>query len=202
MMRAKLAGYLERPQVVFNRYPQSDTSLPARYGRAIARFMQSGLRAALPEVDALIKERPDNPYFWELKADFLVRSGQQREAIVPLRHALRLSGEANLIRVQLAQALLATQDAAVVGEAVDLLRKSLIEDENQGAYRSLGDAYYRQGKQAEANAAIAQAYFLEGDVKQAQIFAKRAQAGLRQGTPAWIKMDDIIRYKPDSELHN
>jgi predicted Zn-dependent protease len=202
MMRAKLAGYLERPQVVFNRYPPSDASLPARYGRAIARFMQGGLRAALPEVDALIKERPDNPYFWELKADFLVRSGQQREAIAPLRQALRLSGEANLIRVQLAQALLATQDAAVVNEAVELLRKSLIEDENQGAYRSLGDAYYRQGRQAEANAAIAQAHFLEGDIKQAQIFAKRAQAGLKQGTPAWIKMDDIIRYKPDAELQN
>jgi predicted Zn-dependent protease len=203
MMRAKLAGYLERPQVVFNRYPASDNSLPARYARAIARFMQGGqgaLAAALSDVDALIRERPDNAYFHELKADFLSRAGHSREAIAPLRQALKLSGESSLIRVQLATALLASNNPAVVEEAVELLRKSLIDDQNQRAYRSLADAYYRQGKQAEADAAIAQAYFLEGDIKQAQVFAKRAQRGLRQGSPLWIKMDDIIGYKQDSEL--
>jgi predicted Zn-dependent protease len=203
MMRAKLAGYLERPQVVFNRYPRSDTSLPARYARAIATFMQGGqsaLPAALEQVDALIRERPDNPYFHELKADFLTRSGKSREAIAPLRQALRLSKGASLIRVQLASALLATNDPKVVGEAADLLRKSIIEDENPRAYRSLADAYYRLGRQAEADAAIAQAYFLEGDVKQAQNFATRAQRALRQGSPTWLKMDDIINYKSSSDL--
>ncbi len=203
MMRAKLAGYLERPQVVFNRYPRSDTSLPARYARAIATFMQGGqsaLPAALEQVDALIRERPDNPYFHELKADFLTRSGKSREAIAPLRQALRLSKGASLIRVQLASALLATNDPKVVSEAADLLRKSIIEDENPRAYRSLADAYYRLGRQAEADAAIAQAYFLEGDVKQAQNFATRAQRALRQGSPTWLKMDDIINYKSSSDL--
>ncbi len=203
MMRAKLAGYLERPQVVFNRYPASDGSLPARYARAIARFMQGGqnaLPAALADADALIREKPDNPYFHELKADFLSRSGKSNEAIAPLRQALRLSNGANLIRVQLASALLASNNPGVVNEAAELLRKSLIEDQNSRAYRALADANYRLGKQAEADAAIAQAYFLEGDVKQAQIFAQRAQRALRKGSPAWLKMDDIISHKPDTNL--
>jgi len=203
MMRAKLAGYLERPQVVFNRYPASDGSLPARYARAIARFMQGGqnaLPAALADTDALIREKPDNPYFHELKADFLSRSGKSNEAIAPLRQALRLSNGANLIRVQLASALLASNNPGVVNEAAELLRKSLIEDQNSRAYRALADANYRLGKQAEADAAIAQAYFLEGDVKQAQIFAQRAQRALRKGSPAWLKMDDIISHKPDTNL--
>ncbi len=203
MMRAKLAGYLERPQVVFNRYPNSDVSLPARYARAIARFMQGGqnaLPAALADVDALIRERPDNPYFYELKGDFLTRSGKNAEAIAPLRQALKLSDNANLIRVQLASALLGSNNSAVVNEAADLLRKSLVEDQNSRAYRTLADAYYRQGKQADADAAIAQASFLEGNLQQAQNFAKRAQRALRQGSPAWLKMDDIISYKPDTNL--
>jgi predicted Zn-dependent protease len=202
MMRAKLAGYLERPQVVFNRYPVSDNSLPARYGRAIAKFMQGGpdgLPTALVEVESLVRERPDNPHFWELKGDLMIRSGHSRDAIAPLRQALKLSGEASLIRVQLASALLATNDPGVVSEAIDLLRRSLVDEQNQRAYRALADAYYRQGKQADADAAIAQAYFLEGDVKQAQVFAQRAQRALRQGSPAWIKMDDIINYKPPNE---
>jgi predicted Zn-dependent protease len=202
MMRAKLAGYLERPQVVFNRYPVSDNSLPARYGRAIAKFMQGGpdgLPTALVEVESLVRERPDNPHFWELKGDLMIRSGHSRDAIAPLRQALKLSGEASLIRVQLASALLATNDPGVVSEAIDLLRRSLVDEQNQRAYRALADAYYRQGKQADADAAIAQAYFVEGDVKQAQVFAQRAQRALRQGSPAWIKMDDIINYKPPNE---
>ena len=105
LMRAKLSGYLERPQVVFNRYPPSDKSLPARYARAIARFFQGGeggLEAALADVDSLLRERPDNPYFWEVKGDLLMRSGKMREAIPPLRQAIKLDPEASLIRVQLA----------------------------------------------------------------------------------------------------
>jgi predicted Zn-dependent protease len=203
MMRAKLAGYLERPQVVFNRYPRSDTSLPARYARAIASFMQGGqsaLPAALAQVDALIREVPGNPYFYELKGDFLTRSGKNREAIAPLRQALRLSKGAPLIRVQLASALLASNDPKVVGEAADLLRKAVVEDDNPRAYRSLADAYYRLGRQADADASIAQAYFLEGNIKQAQTFAQRAQRALKKGSPAWLRMDDIIRYKDASNL--
>ena len=42
LMRAKLSGYLEPPSTVFNRYPRTDTSLPARYARGIARYFQGG----------------------------------------------------------------------------------------------------------------------------------------------------------------
>ena len=51
---------------------------------------------------------------------------------------------------------------------------------------------------AEADAMIAQAHFLEGDLKNAQLFAKRAQSKLRSGTPEWLKNDDIINYKPQT----
>lgn len=42
----------------------------------------------------------------------------------------------------------------------------------------------------------AQARFLEGNLKEAQIFAKRAQVKLKPGTPEWTKNDDILNYKP------
>ena len=102
--------------------------------------------------------------------------------------------------MQLASALLASNNPKVVGEAADLLRKAVVEDDNPRAYRSLADAYYRLGRQAEADASIAQAYFLEGNVKQAQNFAQRAQRALRKGSPAWLRMDDIISYKQSSDL--
>jgi predicted Zn-dependent protease len=201
LMRAKLSGYLERPQIVFNRYPPSDNSLPARYARAIARFFQGGpggLEASLADVDSLIRERPDSPYFWEVKGDLLMRSGKTQEAIAALRQALKLDPEASLIRVQLASALQTIDSPQAVNESVALLRQSLVDDENAHAYRLLATSYYKQGKRPQADAMIAQAYFVDGDVKQAQIFAKRAQTQLRAGSPEWLKNDDIINYKPQT----
>lgn len=199
LMRAKLSGYLERPGIVMNRYPPSDTSLPARYARAVARFFQGGagaLEAALVELDGLIRERPDYAYFYELKADLLMRSGKFADAIPNLRQALKLAPDSPLMRVQLATALQQQGGDAGVTESVTLLRKSIVEDQNANAFRMLASAYYKQGKGPEADAMTAQAYFLEGNLKQSQIFAKRAQAGLKPGSPEWLKNDDIINFKP------
>ena len=195
LMRAKIAGYLERPTIVFNRYPANNNSLPARYARTIATFFQSGLERSLPLVDALIREKPDNPYFHELKGDFLMRTGKTREAIPPLRASLKLLNDAPLISVRLAQALISGDNAAGADEAIALARKSLIDDPNPQAHRILAQGYQIKNKLPESYLATAEALFLEGDVKQAQIMAKRAQVGLRNGSPEWIRAGDIVNYK-------
>ncbi len=199
LMRAKLSGYLESPAIVLNRYPRTDNSLPARYARGIARYFQGGrggLEAALQEIDQLIKVRPSNPYFWEVKGDMLMRSGKSREAIPFLRKAIKLSPvKAPLMEVQLATAL---QNAGKGGlkESVKLLKKSLRSDKNPRAYRLLATAYYNNGDRPKADAMTAQAYFLEGNIPQAQIFAKRAYRALKAGTPEWIRNEDILKYRP------
>jgi predicted Zn-dependent protease len=201
LMRAKLSGYLEKPAVVYNRYPETDQTLPARYARALASFFRGGpgaLETALAQTDALIASRPSYPYVWEANGDLLMRAGRTHEAIPALRQALKLDPNSSLIQVQLAGALQEDQGDAGVTESVALLRKSLIDDENSRAYRLLANSYYKQGKRPEADAMIAQAYFIEGDVKEAQLFAKRAQVKLRSGTPEWLKNDDIINYKPQT----
>ena len=38
LMRAKLSGFLDRPDTIARRYPTSDQSLPARYARAISAY--------------------------------------------------------------------------------------------------------------------------------------------------------------------
>ncbi|MDX2157158.1 MAG: M48 family metalloprotease [Hyphomicrobiaceae bacterium] len=195
LMRAKLAGYLERPAIVFNRYRPADQSLPARYARTIATFFGKGIDAALPEAEKLIAEHPKNPYFHELKADFLMRSGRGRAAIGPQRAALKLAGDAPLMAVRLAQALDSETDAASVDEVIALTRRSIITDKNPQAYRLLASGYAKQGKVAEADLAIAEAHFLEGNIKQAQIFAKRSQRGLKAGTPEGLRAGDIVSYK-------
>jgi predicted Zn-dependent protease len=201
LMRAKLSGYIENPSTVFNRYPTTDQSLPARYARAAARFRMGGgnsLEQALADAESLIKTNPQNPYFWELKGDFLQKSGRPREAIPVMRQAMKLAGgEVPLMNVQLAQVLLQTKDPAGLDEAIGILRKAITrENENALAYNMLGQAYYDKGLIPQSELARAQGLFYFGAVKQAQEFAKRAQSGLKPGSPEWVKADDIVNYKP------
>lgn len=201
LMRAKLSGYLESPSIVLNRYPESDKSLPGRYARAIATFFRGGpgaLNDAMKQIDGMIRENPKYPYFYELKADFLMRSGKMKQAVPDLDQTLKLAPGSPLIQVELARALQGNGETGDLKESITLLRKSLITDENGKAYRLLANAYYKQGKRPEADAMTAQAYFYEGDVKQAQIFAKRAQSRLKAGSPEWLKNGDIINYKPQT----
>src|SRR3954452_2351303 len=125
LVRAKLYGFLERADQVARRYPPSDTSLPARYARAIASYRFSEARGALAQIDALIQAQPQNPYFYELKGQALLEAGKPAEAIAPLRHAVQLAPNPALIQIMLGQALLASSDRANGEEAVTLLEAAL-----------------------------------------------------------------------------
>src|SRR5438876_4732394 len=58
LMRAKIAGFLERADTVARRYPINDNSLPARYARAITTYRHADLRVAVGQIDALIQAMP------------------------------------------------------------------------------------------------------------------------------------------------
>jgi predicted Zn-dependent protease len=197
MMRAKIAGYLDRPGAVLNRYPPTDTSWPARYARAIARNCSGSCAQAMGEVDAMLKEQPNNPFFVELKGSLLFRAGQVRESVPHLRRALQLAGgEEPLMQANLAQALVATDDPALIDEALPLLRRSVVRDgDNARAYTTLSTALYKKGQLPQAEYAAAQAHFISGDLKQAQAFAKRAQTKLPQGSPEWNRAEEILSFK-------
>ena len=113
MMRAKLTGFLDRGDTVARRYPLSDTSLPARYARAIATYRHADLRAAIGQIDGLIQAQPNNPYFYELKGQALLEGGKPAEAIAPLHRAIQLAPHPALIQVLLAQALNASNASEV-----------------------------------------------------------------------------------------
>jgi predicted Zn-dependent protease len=200
LVRAKISGYLEGLQAVLNRYPPKDTSLPARYARAIARNCGGMCDQAIGEVDALIKERPDNPYFWEVKGSFLYRAGKHREALGPLRKALQLAADESLIQVELAQAMLGTEDRGLLDEAISILKRAVANDSgNASGYNLLGTALARKGQMPQAEFATAMGRFAAGDIKEAQIFAKRAITKLPPGSPEWLRADDIIKYKQPAQ---
>jgi predicted Zn-dependent protease len=198
LMRAKLSGFLERPDTVARRYPASDHSLPARYAHAISTYRNSDLRQALTQIDGLIQTQPNNPYFYELKGQALLEGGRPAEAVAPLRQAVHLSQSNPLIEILLAQALNATNNPKMAEESVALLRTAISrEPEAPEAYSQLAMAYGRKGDLANADLASAQAAFARGDVKTARQLATRAKTRLPIGSPAWVRADDIVNVKPN-----
>jgi len=196
MMRAKLSGFLDRPDTVARKYPSTDTTLPARYARAISAYRTSNLSSALAQIDALIQAQPNNPYFHELKGQALLESAHPAEAIAPLRRAIALAPNAALIRVMLGQALVATGENKYSDEAISLLRVAMQrEPEVPEVYSQLAMAYGRKGDIADADLASAQAALARGDQKTARELAARAKTRFPTGSPGWVRADDIVGLK-------
>ena len=206
-MRAKLFGFIDEPQIVFNLYPNTDQSLPANYARAIATYRKSGMDVAEPLIDALIAAKPDWAYFYEIKGQFLFESGKPAAAVAPLRESVRLAPNEPLLRVMLGQALIGANNPKFVDEAISNLRTAIArEDSSAMGYRMLAAAYARKAEavqavgakkqfMAQAALASAEAYFYEGQLKLAKQQAKRARDGFIDGTPNWIKADDILAFE-------
>ena len=195
MMRAKLYGFTERADAVLRRYPSSDTSMPARYARAIATYRFGDLRSAISQIDAMIEAMPNYPYFYELKGQALLETGHPMEAIPPLRHAVELAPSPALIQILLAQALIATNNAKMTQEAIPLLRAAIAkEPESSEAYEQLALAYGHTGDYADADLASAQAAFSRGDNKTARELAARAKTRFPVGSPGWVRADDIVAF--------
>ncbi|WP_024515262.1 M48 family metalloprotease [Bradyrhizobium sp. Tv2a-2] len=197
MVRAKISAFMERSDTVYRRYPPSNTSLPARYARAIASYLHGDPRSAATQIEGLIQAQPNNPYFHELLGQALLEGGHPAEAIAPLRKAVQLSGNAPLIEMLLGQALVATENKAYTDEAISILRAAVgREGEAPLGFTQLAMAYGRKGDYAEADLASAQAAYLRGDNKTARELASRAKTRFAIGTPGWVKADDIVSAKP------
>jgi len=197
LARAKVSGFLERGDAVGRRYPLSDTSLPARYARAIAAYRGADPRRGVGLIDELIQAQPNNPYFWELKGQALIETGRPRDAVPALRKAVALAPNQGLIRLMLGQALVVSGDKALADEAVAELKRGIaIEPESADGFRFLSRAQALRGNIPEAELATAQSYLLEGKYPLARSQAARAQAKLPHGSPSWIAADDIMNFKP------
>ena len=195
MMRAKLYGFTERAETVLRRYPTSNTSMPARYARAIVTYRFGDMRSALTQIQSLIQAMPNNPYFYELEGQALLENGHAAEALPPLRRAVELAPNPALLQILLGQALIATKDPKLASEAVPLLKAALSKEPESGdAYEQLAMAYGHNGKLAEADLASAQAAFARGDNKTARELAARAKTRFPIGSPGWVRADDIVAF--------
>ena len=193
-MVAKLDGFLQSPAVTLRRYKADDGSVPARYARAIAFYRRPNLAKALPLIDGLIAEFPNDPYFHELKGQMLFENGRIAEAVPDYQAAVRLLPDAPQLRTGLAHAQIELNRADLLPDAINNLRRALAVDRRYVlAWRLSATAYGRAGKMGLSAWSLAEYNFLIGRRKDARVQAARALHLLKEGSPAWLRADDIAR---------
>lgn len=201
-IRAKLYAYIEDPKATLQKYPETNGTIPARYARAIAYFKKMDMPKALGLINGLIADEPQNPYFYELKGQMLLETGQIAQAADIYRQALKLRPDSSLFKLNLVQAMLENSpSAAEQKQIVDLLNQVLVYNPDSYAWILLSRAYGMQQNAAGYNYAAAEYSLLTRDIRLAK---QQAEQALKSSpAPALrLKLEDLLLRIKDMEKQN
>jgi len=192
-MKAKLSAFIQSTVRTLRQYPASDTSVEARYARAVAYYKRPQLEKALPLIDGLIEEFPNDPFFHELRGQMLFENGRSAEALPSYERASRLLPSSALLKGDLARVQLENGAPELIAKSIGNFRVALDrEPRNSFYWRQLGIAYGKLGRVGESSRALAEEALLKRRHADAVRLAERAKRSLPEGSPDWIRAEDII----------
>jgi len=191
-MKAKLTAFISSPGATLRRYKPADTSLDARYARAIAHYRSADLDKAFAELDPLISEHPNDPYFIELKGQILYENGKILESLPFYEQASQLLPESAIIRKELASVQLGLEKPELLEPAIRNLRYAISkEPKASGTWRQLAIAYGRSGDKGNSSLALAEEALLIDKPEIAIYHAGLAERLFKEGTREWLQAQDI-----------
>jgi predicted Zn-dependent protease len=206
-MKAKLLGYLQ-PETALLRYTDTDKRLPARYARAIALYRTGQADRALTITDGLIREEPNNPFFYELKGQIQFENGRVEESLDNYHRANALLPDSALLHAAYGHALLESRDNSHIDAAIQNLQDAdRIEGRDPTVWHFLASAWGRKADitkdpqyEGMATYALAEEAVAQGHDKAAGQLATRAMKVLRKGSPYWLRAQDIkLSTAPDDD---
>ena len=197
-LRAKLEGFLRDPHRVLGDVEGKPDDEMTLYRKAVAYHKMGDLDRSLAAVDRLIAMRPGDAFYQELKGQILLESNRAEDAIPHYRRAVELKPSIPLLKSALGHALLQPDRGKLNAEALAILKEARNADlADIAALRDLSVAYQRAGDTGMATLASAERYALSGDVKTAVQLARRAAAVLPNGSPGWLRAQDVLRLEKD-----
>jgi predicted Zn-dependent protease len=106
--------------------------------------------------------------------------------------AVKLAPRQSLIRAPYGKAVALEGSAKSLDAGIKELRSVVTRDPRDSkAWRYLARAYGGKGDAPRADLASAEAYLVAGRIGEAIQLAERAKRGLKQGSPDWLRADDI-----------
>ena len=191
-IKAKLEGFLESPgRTLLN---NTDNSISSRYARAIAYFKAPLYKESMKEINSLLKDYPNDPFFIELKAQILSENGKIREAIKYYREALKIIPNSTLIMLPLCSLLLEDsknfKDIKEANNYLNLIVKK--EPENIFAWHLKGISHNRLGEPIYANLSAAEEFLRRRDFRNAKLFAEKVISATKKYSSENLRASDII----------
>ena len=193
-MLAKLTAFTQSYETTLTHYPASDTSVAGRYARAIAEFQRSHVSAALAGMNDLIKQYPNDPFFYDTKGQILFENGKVDAASAAYAKAMGLKPDSALITTEYAKTLIAANKPDQLPNAIALLERSReLDDSYDVTWRQLAIAYGKQGKLGLSYEALAEEAALSGDYESVIQHVARARANAGNDGSLSLQLDDLER---------
>lgn len=191
-MKAKLYAYINPLGRTIRVYKESDNSVASRYARAMAYYRKPDLDKAIPLIDGLISEFPDDPYFHELKGQINFENGRPADALLSYQRAVDLNPTAYLIRRDLARIQIESNDPALIDPAIENLRTTLAKDQFSAfTWRQLAIAYGRKGDKGRSSLALAEEALINRKPEIASYHAGLAERLFTEDSREWLQARDI-----------
>jgi len=206
-MKAKLLGYLQ-PEQALLRYTDKDDKISSRYALAIACYRTSQFDRAMKLVNSLIQAEPNNPFFYELRAQMQFENGHVDEAVAGYKKANELLPDSSLLRQAYGHALLESKSSGNADLAIQqLLEANRLEEREPLTWRLLASAWgqkYEITKDVQYEGmvtyALAEEAVAKGNNKTAGQYAARAMKVLPKGSTYWLRAQDIkLSTAPDAD---
>jgi len=204
-IKAKLFAFMNPYWRTMQAYKETDTTVAARYARAIAYYRKAKIADALKLMDSLLAEAPNDPYFQELRGQMLFENGRIADALLSYQKASDLLPDSFLIRRDLARAQIEINDPKLIDMAIKNLRLSLPQEPRTAfTWRLLATAYGRKGDVGNSSLALAEEALLIGKPDIAAYHAGRAEKLFARGSREWLHSQDIlqaikVRQKPKNK---
>ncbi len=188
--KAKLSAFQRAPKWTLNRVGETGYADIAAMRQAIAYHRQSDLNRAVGAIDRAIAQRPNDPFYYELKGQILLESRRFQAAVNAYGNAAKLAPKNALILGAYGRSLMAVGQT---GTAVKYLEQARARDGREPrVLRDLAQAYAQRGDNGMASLVTAERYALIGRLADAGIHAKRASDQLPRGSTGWRRAQDIL----------
>ncbi len=194
-MAMKLESFLGEPSAVVAKYKDP-------YPLSIGYFRLGNFDKANSLIDQELAKFNNDPYLWELKAQFYFDNGKFEQATNYYKKSLSGAPRDKILKTELAASQInqaKEKDVALLNNAVSLLHQVTAREPSLMAYFMLSRAYGKLGNQVKAMSALAEYYFYQGAYGKSRILAKKILKMSSEGSKEYIRASDIVDYVNDAE---
>lgn len=188
--KGKLTGFLRAPKWTRQRAGDSVSEDIRLMRLAISYHRDSNTAKAVSTMQALLANKPKDPFYHELYGQILLESRKNGAALKAYRNAVNLAPRDALILGSYGHALLVTGNAK---SALPVLEKARARDgQDARVLRDLAQSYAKLNNPGMAALLTAERHALNGRMKDAGILAKRAAGLLPRGSSGWQRAQDVL----------